>query len=152
MFCHRSSCIGYRAVGGDRWWGRKPRYNASENREPEAAAARVCSPHAVFISMCPLGLNTGFPNTGRFPGAITIFPAAKPILSDTSAGYPEEQHRGKLRLSLSAQVPGTRRNRPATSRGDGQAAPVHRRVHGKQQRSGRHTKCFTLYELLFWSE
>jgi hypothetical protein len=38
---------------------------------------RCCpsSPHAVFISMCPLWLNTGFPNAGRFPGAITMFPA-----------------------------------------------------------------------------
>ena len=74
------------------------------------------------------------------------------LFFDTSAGYPEEQYHGKLRLSLSAQVPGTMRNRPPTSRGDGQAAPVHRRVHGKEQRSGRHTKCFTLYELLFLAE
>lgn len=60
------SCIGYRAVAADRWVENLC-YNASENREPEAAAARVWSPHAVFISMCPLWLNTGFSECRPFP-------------------------------------------------------------------------------------
>lgn len=111
--------------------------------ENQVAAARVCSRHAVFISMCPFWVNTRFHYAPNPQNLFWVIHTQATQRSSTAAnsGYPVP-HRLRVRGVIDHSDPEEMV----------QAAPVHRRVHRKEQRSGRHTKCFTLYELLCLAE
>ena len=108
------------------------------------------------ISLTSTGLRTWIflpPHRRASIGAFNGYAATRDVLRATgaaggqrssttaSSGYPFP-HRFRVRGVIDHPHPEEM----------AQAAPFRRRVHGKEQRSGRHTKCFTLYELLFWAE